>query len=169
MDEKETDVLDEYLHDLGIIIHFRERLELSYTVILKPEWATSAVYRVLDAESVRERGGVLDHTALHRIWGQTIYPPAVFPFLLKLMNRFELAYELPNEKSHLVAELLPSTEPEIEWDDSGHLRFYYRYDFLPAGVMPRFIVLSHHNLELAADGKHLCWREGAVLQREGWV
>jgi hypothetical protein len=74
---------------------------------------------------------------------------------------------LPDERSHLVAELLPATEPEFEWDDTDNLRFYYRYDFLPAGVVTRFIVRVHQDLECESDGAHLCWREGAVLSREG--
>jgi small GTP-binding protein len=47
LNNKQTDILDEYLHDLGVIIHFRDRLELRNMVILKPEWATKAVYKIL--------------------------------------------------------------------------------------------------------------------------
>lgn len=166
LDKKETDILDEYLHDLGVIIHFKDRLELQNMVILNPEWATDAVYKVLDFQSVRDREGILLHNELEKIWDMIIYPSEIYPNLLKLMNRFEFAYELPDQKSNLVAELLPSTEPDFEWDDTDNLRFYYRYEFLPAGVITRFIVLVHQDLEFKEDGKHLCWREGAVLQRD---
>ena len=167
LDKNQTDILDEYLHDLGVIIHFRDRATLSGVVILKPEWATDAVYKVLDTHSVRNRGGILLHSELEQVWESDRYPSSVFSLLLKLMNRFELAYELPDKKSHLVAELLPSTEPEFDWDDSDNLRFFYRYDFLPAGVMTRFIVLVHQTLESRPDGRHLCWREGAILRQDG--
>lgn len=169
LDEKQIIILDEYLHDLGVIIHFRHRsLSLRNMVILKPEWATNAVYKVLDTQAVRDREGILLHSELDQIWDQDRYPSAIFPNLLELMNQFELAYELADRNSHLVAELLRSTEPDdIEWNDSDNLRFFYRYDFLPASVMTRFIVRVHHDLEYKADGNHLCWREGAVLQREG--
>jgi hypothetical protein len=167
LDNKQTDILDEYLHDLGVIIHFRDRLELRDMVILNPEWATKAVYKILDTQSILDRGGILLHSELDQTWDSNIYPLDIFPKLLGLMNKFELAYELPDKKSHLVAELLPKTEPEFGWDDTNNLRFYYHYDFLPAGVITRFIVLMHENLEDKPDGTHLCWREGAVLQREG--
>ena len=167
LDGKETDILDEYLHDLGVLIHFRDRLELSNMVILKPDWATGAFYKVLDTQSVKNRGGILLHSELEEIWDASIYPADIHPKLLELMNKFELAYKLPDERSHLVAELLPGTEPDFEWDDVDNLRFYYRYDFLPAGVMTRFIVRVHQDLEDTSDGAHLCWREGAVLSREG--
>ena len=166
LNDKQTDILDEYLHDLGVIIHFRDSLKLHNVVILEPEWATKAVYRVLDSQSVRDQGGILLHRRLEKIWDTKVYPRKLFPALLDLMHEFELAYELPNRKSHLIAELLPSTEPEIPWDGSDNLRFYYLYDFLPASVITRFIVLVHEDLEPRSDGTQLCWREGAVVRRE---
>ncbi len=167
LDKKQTDILDEYLHVLGVIIHFRDRLELRNMVILNPEWATKAVYKILDTHSILNRGGILLHSELDQIWDSNIYPLNIFPKLLGLMNKFELAFELPDKKSHLVVELLPKTEPEFGWDETNNLRFYYHYDFLPAGVITRFIVLMHEDLVDRPDGTHLCWREGAVLQREG--
>jgi len=167
LDGKETDILNESLHYLGVILHFRDRLELTNMMILKPDWATGAFYKVLDTQSVKDRGGILLHSELEEIWDASIYPADIHPKLLELMNKFELAYELPDERSHLVAELLPATEHEFEWDDTDNLRFYYHYDFLPAGVVTRFIVRVHQDLECESDGAHLCWREGAVLSREG--
>jgi GTPase SAR1 family protein len=167
LSSKQTDILDEYLHYLGVIIHFRDRLGLRDMVILNPEWATKAVYKILDTQSILDQGGILLHSELDQIWNSDIYPQNIFSKLLGLMNKFELAFELPDKKSHLIAELLPKTEPELEWNETNNLRFYYHYDFLPAGVITRFIVLMHEDLEDKPDGTHLCWREGAVLQREG--
>lgn len=168
LDGKETDILNESLHYLGVILHFRDRLELTNMVILKPDWATGAFYKVLDTQSVKDRGGILLHSELEEIWDASTYPADIYPKLLELMNNFELAYKLPDERSHLVAELLPSTEPDFEWNGTDNLHFYYRYDFLPAGVITRFIVRVHQDLECKSDdGAHLCWREGVVLSREG--
>ena len=166
LDKKQTDILDEYLHDLGVIIHFQD-IKLHDMVILKPEWATKAVYKILDTDAVKNRNGILLHSELGRIWDTAIYRQDTHPKLLELMNKFELAFELPDKRSHLVAELLPSSEPAFEWDTTDNLRFYYRYDFLPAGVMTRFIVRLHQDLEEISDGTQLCWREGAVLCRDG--
>ena len=166
LDKKQINILDEYLHDLGVIIHFQD-IKLQDMVILKPEWATNAVYKILDTDAVKERNGILLHSELGKIWDTGIYPQNVYPKLLELMNKFELAYELPDKRSHLVAELLPSSEPVFEWNTTDNLCFYYRYDFLPAGLMTRFIVRLHRDLENKSDGTQLCWREGAVLCRDG--
>jgi small GTP-binding protein len=72
LDGKETDILDEYLHDLGVLIHFRDRLELANMVILKPDWATGAFYKVLDTQLVKDRGGILLHSELEEIWDASI-------------------------------------------------------------------------------------------------
>ncbi len=167
LDRKETDILNESLHYLGVSLHFRDKLELANMVILKPDWAIGAFYKVLDTQSVKDRGGILLHSELEEIWDASIYPADIHPTLLELMNKFELAYKLPDEGSYLVTELLPSTEPDFEWNDTDNLHFYYRYDFLPAGVITRFIVRVHQDLECKSDGAYLCWREGAVLSREG--
>ena len=175
LSKTEIDLLDGYLHDLGIIIHFQEPLELKNMLILNPEWATNAVYKVLDTQAVRAREGILLHSELEQIWDIEQYPTNLHHILLELMNKFELAYRLPdilpNKQSHLVAELLPSTEPPesvLNWDYKDNLCFYYKYDFLPAGVLTRVIVRIHENLEFKDDTKklHLCWREGAILQRD---
>ncbi|OEU63639.1 MAG: hypothetical protein BBJ57_05215 [Desulfobacterales bacterium PC51MH44] len=164
LDKKQTDIVDDYLHDLGVIIHFRDHVVLKNMVILKPEWATDAVYKILDTDNIREREGMLLHSDLDEIWDTEIYPADTHSMLLKLMERFGLSYELPDKASHLVAELLPSTPPEFEWDDNDNLHFFYRYSFLPPGILPRFIVGANQDLEPIENGKRLQWREGAVLK-----
>ena len=167
IDETGAEILCNYLHDLGIILCFRDNLLLKNIVIRDPEWATDAVYKVLDTNAVQENEGILFHSQLNEIWNKEVYPQNVYPLLLELMKRFELAYELPDKKSYLVAELLPKIQPEFLWRNENNLRFYYKYDFLPAGIITRFIVRTHEDLEKKPNGIQVCWREGAVLKREG--
>lgn len=53
--------LSQYLHDLGVILHYQNDTFLKGIVILSPEWATSAVYKILDSQEnvLRNRNGVL--------------------------------------------------------------------------------------------------------------
>ncbi len=166
LDQQQIDVLDDYLHDLGVIIHFRDRMDLRNMVILDAEWATSAVYKILDTSSIRTAGGILIHDDLGTIWNPEKYPESIQAELLKLMERFELSYELPDNITHLIPELLPSTEPDYDWDSSDNLLFQYRYEFLPAGVIPRFIVNAHQTLEKNDNGELMQWREGAIITIE---
>ncbi|AKB37101.1 Leucine-rich repeat containing protein [Methanosarcina siciliae C2J] len=165
LDSENVDILDGYLHDLGVTLHFRDRIGLKNIVILKPEWATGAFYKILSAKSVLHSEGVLLQNELDQIWDKETYLTAVHQQLMELMNKFELAYELPDKSSYLIPELLPKNEPDYDWDDEENLYFYYSYEsFLPSGIITRFIVRMHQDIEKKEDGMSLCWREGAVLQ-----
>ena len=65
------------------------------------------------------------HDELEKIWNPKEYPVELHSKLLELMERFELAFELRDKESHLVAELLPSTELDFAWTYENNLRFYY--------------------------------------------
>ena len=49
--------LSRYLHDLGVILHFQDDALLAHTVILQNQWATEAVFRILDDEVVKAQRG----------------------------------------------------------------------------------------------------------------
>ena len=50
-------ILGGYLNELGVILHFKDRIALKNIVILKPEWATDAFYKILSTKSVLDREG----------------------------------------------------------------------------------------------------------------
>jgi len=163
LDNENINILDGYLNDLGVILHFKD-IALRNIVILKPEWATGAFYKILSTKSVLQREGVLLHSELDEIWDKETYPPDVYPQLMGLMNKFELAYQLPDKNKYLIPELLPKSSPDFDWDDEENLYFYYSYDsFLPSGIITHFIVRMHQEIEKKENGMPLCWREGAVL------
>ena len=86
---------------------------------------------------------------------------------MDLMNKFELAYELSDKERYLIPELLPQSTPEVMWDEKDNLCFYYCYDhFLPPGIITRFIVRMHQDIEKKENELPLCWREGLVLKLE---
>ena len=60
--------LSGYLHDLGVCLHFQDDKLLKKTIILKPEWATVAVYTVLDNPGVLNNLGRFTRTDLAAIW-----------------------------------------------------------------------------------------------------
>jgi C-terminal of Roc, COR, domain len=49
--------LSRYLHDIGVFLHFQDDSLLSRTIILQNEWATEAVFRILDDEIVKAQFG----------------------------------------------------------------------------------------------------------------
>ena len=169
VDIEEAKSLSKYLHDLGVILHYQNDYYLNGIVILSPEWATSAVYKILDSQEniLSNRNGILYLNDLPHIWKDCAnYPEDKYIFLLKIMEKFQLCFELTKE-SYLVAELLENTSIDCpegwNFDESSTIKIIYKYDFLPAGVMTRFIVKIHKYIA-KIDDKNLCWRKGVYLK-----
>ena len=170
-DETEARMLIQYFHDLGVVIHYHDDELLCGIVILSPEWGTDAVYKVLDEQqrTLKGRNGILYYKDLPKIWSDgRRYPSHMYSYLLKLMEKFQLAFQVDNPKlpknTYLVAELLSENPMPHDWPSEGAepLAFRYDYYFMPAGVMTRLIVSIHQYLE-DIDGVKQCWRKGAYL------
>lgn len=155
-------VLAAFLHDLGIVIHFDE-FELDGNNVLDPKWVTGAVYKIINAELIAAGKGLLKLDALKELlaWQEGDdyrYERNDYIFIINLMKKFELCYEL-NAKEVLLPQLLDVSEPSFAFDNEAALRFVLHYeDFLPPSVMPRFIVKRHHEIK-----DNLRWRTGVVL------
>ena len=89
------------------------------------------------------------------------YPEDVHPYILELMKKFELCYELKGRESILVPDLLPVAEPAHDIDQVRAHKLRIRYDFLPKTVMPRLIVRRHEEIE-----GELRWRNGVVFHNQ---
>ena len=73
-----------------------------------------------------------------------------------------LCFELPGSRHerYLIPEALPASGPDYGVWPADALRFRFAYDFLPPGLIPRFIVQAHRNL----TDHPTRWRTGAVLR-----
>ena len=167
--------LSGYLHDLGICLHFQDDKDslLYRTVILKPTWATDAVYKVLDNSDVIANRGVFTRQDLRNIWSGDEYRDKQTE-LLELMKKFQLCYEIPQQKNHFIApQLLNDNQPEYDWDASKNLIMRYRYpDFMIKGILTRFIVVMHEDIYSCdvketsdRDLQQCVWKSGVVLQK----
>jgi GTPase SAR1 family protein len=154
--------LSGYLHDLGICLHFQDDPVLKNVIILKPKWGTDAVYRVLDDHAILDQRGRFGLGDLARIWSDEIYA-SMRDELLRLMMKFQLCYQLPNVEAYIAPQLLSPARPEYEWEGRGGLVLRYDYEFMPKGILTRFIVAVNH---LIAD-QDLVWKSGVILEREG--
>ncbi|MCB0167963.1 MAG: leucine-rich repeat domain-containing protein [Anaerolineae bacterium] len=154
--------LSDYLHDLGICLHFQSDPLLKQTVILKPQWGTDAVYRVLDNDQVINNFGRFTLDDLAAIWHEEAYARKRDE-LLRLMINFQLCYEIPNSRGAYIApQLLTKIQPTYPWDETDNLILRYTYDFMPKGILLRFFVAMH---PFIADQAQV-WRSGVVLVKD---
>jgi small GTP-binding protein len=160
-DSQTQDILAQYLNDLGVVVYFAD-LELNDTHVLEPRWITEAVYKIINAEQLAIKKGVLCLQELAEILKPVTaedyqYPLEKHRHIIELMKKFELCYEL--DKRHiLIPDLLDIQEPDFSFADKQPLRFRLEYDFLPKSIMPRFIVKRHADIK-----DSLRWRTGVVL------
>ena len=161
-DSKDMLYLSSFLHDLGVCLHFQDDSTLKHYVILKPEWATTAVYKVLDNKTVIKNLGCFNQKQLADIWKDGEYSN-MQDELLQLMMRFKLCYPIPNDSGKYISpQLLDINEPKYTWDKSNNLILRYKYDFMPKGIITRFIVETHPWIEQ----QNIVWKSGVVLNKD---
>ncbi len=131
--EDQFDLFARLSHTLGHLIHYDYDSALREIVILKPDWLATAVSFVLDDGETRRNHGLVTLGRLNQLWNdperddEERYPVELHPAFLRLMDRFDLSYEveLPDrdveesDRTILVAQLVPDTRPESfpDWHD----------------------------------------------------
>lgn len=158
--------LSQFLHDLGVCLHFQKDPILRQRLILKPNWGTAAVYKILNNVQVRRNWGQFSDADLDQIWKAQEYANMRHE-LLQLMKEFKVCYEIPRRRGEYIAPHLLSPEmPVYEWDNPSFLRLHYDYKtFMPKGILTRFIVEMHREIENVSDPNNaLVWKSGVVLK-----
>jgi internalin A len=156
-DEISQRTLIDFLHDLGIILHFQNEPRLEALGILNPQWVTNGVYKILNSDILFQNKGVLTVTMLDEILNLPEYPRGKRLFIVDMMKKFELCYDIEPDKTFLVPDLLPKDQPDLKFN--GVPAFEYAYPVLPSSVITRFIVRMNQKID---DG--FVWRTGVVLK-----
>ncbi len=156
------------LHDLGVVVaHGLERdarAALREITLLDPNWLTYAIYRLLNSRTILDQGGEFSREQMRELLDGNCYPEKWHEFILGMMEDREigLCFELSgtDHQRYLIPEALPTNEPDYEVWPADSLRFRYKYELLPPGLIPRFIVESHRN---TAENPTR-WKTGVVLK-----
>lgn len=164
-DEKWQRWLLGFLHDLGVVVCFHEDPRLANDGVLDPQWVVDGIYTVLNEVSLKGGDGQLTRARIRELLPVANYSDDDLRVLLEMMEKFELCFRPQESRTSLVVPEL-MTEQEAEWkatfpDLAKCLRFELHYDFLPEGLVPRFIVATH---DMSRAGER--WRSGVIL-REG--
>lgn len=159
-DETSQHTLIGFLHDLGVVLHFQDDPRLEALGILNPQWVTNGVYKILNSHELFQNQGTLTLPILNKTLIPPEYPSNKRLFIVDMMKKFELCYDIESDKSFLIPDLLPKDEPYTgEWD--GALAFQYHYNVLPTSIISRFIV------RMNAFVHKTVWRSGVVLKSGG--
>ncbi len=162
-ERKDALTLSQYFHDIGVFLHFQDDSLLKKTLFLNDNWATNAIYKLLDHPLLDEKQGRFTRQDAELIWQKDEYA-LLHDELLSLMNKFFLCYKVEGLEEYIVPDKLPGRAPDYKWDEKENLRLKYDYDiFMPRGIMPQFIVEMNRFI---ADHQKV-WKRGCLLEREG--
>lgn len=160
-EEENQEQLIRLLHNLGIVLNYRDHPILSNTNVLNPDWVTDGIYGLFSDDDLKTAKGILRPSNLNRILDAERYPTNRHSFLIQLLEKFQLGFELPNspeERRFLLPGLLPKEEPAKIRLKGETLELQYHYKILPASVISRFIVLMHEKIH-----EGIYWRSGVML------
>lgn len=147
-----------FLHDLGVVLHFQDDNRLASLGILNPEWVTNGVYKIINSNKLFRSKGVLESSMLLAILDHRAYPFDKYMFIIDMMKRFELCYDIEPDKKFLVPDLLPKNEP-TNLKFNGIPAFEYAYPVLPSSIITRFIVRMNQKIDAS-----FVWRTGVLLK-----
>lgn len=158
------DILATHLHNLGIILSFKDDPRLRDTHVLKPKWVTTGIYKIINSPLLAMHHGELSIKDLKDILDPNEYPIERHSFIIDLMKKFDLCFAYTHiEDTYLVAQLLNKEEPKdiylFEYDLS--LDFEYKYPVYPEGILPRFIVKTN-----VLSSPKSRWLTGVILEFE---
>jgi Leucine-rich repeat (LRR) protein len=190
IDQEQAELFLRISHTLGHFIHYHYDPIVRDIVILKPDWLAKAISFVLDDETTRRRNGLVDFEHLGELWsnppfpGEDGYPQELHPIFLKLMERFDLSYQVvidPAKPSNtsLIAQLVRDTRPELpNWgqqpeagdrqqvqicrivDDRGQLA-------VAEGLFYKLIVRLHkYSLGRCNYEESIHWQRGLMLDND---
>nr|MDJ0904031.1 COR domain-containing protein [Xenococcus sp. MO_188.B8] len=156
-----------YFHDLGIVLHFADNPLLRDRVILKPAWATNAVYRIFDNDLINAKQGRFTRTDCSTLWSDIQYKH-MHDVLIALMKNFLLVYEIGNTGNLIAPQMLPKDTPKdipkYKQDDTNNSLMQFRYDlFMPKGILWQFIVTMYRYIQ----NHDYVWCNGVILERNG--
>ena len=85
--------LIDLLHNLGLVLNFREHPLLKDTNVLNPDWVTAGIYALLSDEELKTKTkGILTHDDLTRVLDGERYPPERHRYLTDLMQEFSALF-----------------------------------------------------------------------------
>ncbi len=184
LDQAATDTLAILMHDLGYIVYYHDDEALRDDVVLQPEWLTKAIGFVLEDRETEARAGILPDDRLQAVWrdhsfkNEPRYDAQLYPFFLRLMERFDVSYRLQSGTASLVAQHVPQVQPDLPWHPyntandvpAGQRRpsMVCVMEENPPGLVPWMIVRTHPYAVTPETeaGNRLHWQKGMFLRHQ---
>jgi len=136
---KMEDIIDccEFLSNIGVILWYKKMEELRDWVILRPDWAMNAVYRIIDDEDIQKNNGHILPADFERLWKDDSYEGKE-SILKKMLEKFKIAFPTKGSqgKEYILPARLNPIPSEKKWgSEKNSLLLEYKFEFMPKGII----------------------------------
>lgn len=155
----------EWFNDLGICFSYHRdkqtKEELGTYKVLNPKWLTSAIYILLNHADLDVDNGCVTHSEIRKtlkypledgelnrkdqcdyILPNVTYSPQECEYILQVMRKFGLSYQIVGKKKEFIPALCDSQMPNdlhpTGWGTP--ISYEFRYSFLPDSVIQRMMI-----------------------------
>ena len=163
---KAQTLLLKYFNTIGAVTWFGEDTHLRFLHVLKPEWITQGVYRILTSPKTARLFGQIDVSDFNELLqplnkDDYTYEEHHYGFILTMMKKFDLCYT--EDDKHLLIPSAFGKTPKVEYTDyKGHdIRTYILQfkEYMPLALIHRFIA---RNLSIVFERNY--WHTGIVIK-----
>jgi internalin A len=125
-----------FLHSIGVVLWYADIAGLKDWVVLQPEWAMKAVYKIIDDADIQKRRGVILAKDFKRLWSEGCYE-GMHDVLKQMLEVFKIAFPKKHPKGdYIIPARLLSMPAEDRWQIAEPcLRLEYKYEFMPRGMV----------------------------------
>jgi internalin A len=165
-DEAAQKLLLRYFNTIGAVTWFGEDTYLKFLHVLKPEWITQGVYKILTAEKTARLFGQIRVSDFKELLqpvntGDYTYDEAHYGYILSMMKKFNLCYT-PDDQQLLIPSAFGKM-PKVEYSDfkgEGVRTYILQFkEYMPLALIHRF---TAQKLGLALDNNY--WYTGIVIK-----
>ncbi len=159
-------LLLKYFNTIGAVTWFGEDTHLKFLHVLKPEWITQGVYKILTAKKTARLYGQIEVSDFKELLyplqvGDYTYDEKHYGYILSMMKKFDLC-DAPDDK-HLLIPSAFGKMPKVEYSDfRGEAVSTYILqfkDYMPLALIHRF---TAKNIKQALDSNY--WYTGIVIR-----
>ena len=135
--KKEEDISDccLFLHNIGSLFWYHQNTTLKDWVVLKPELAVEAVYKIIDDNEIKNRFGHIIPDDFKRLWSNECHVD--YQSVLKeMLKEFKVAFSKQHDvEMFILPALLDSMPLDSEWSEKPCIKAEFEYNFMPKALV----------------------------------
>ena len=167
--EYNQSILLNWLDNMGVCFSYESKNDsgaVEDTKVLRPEWITNGIYKIINSEEAKEYNGFLKHETIKKILlreeGENPkYRNIEKDFIIGMLRDFSLSYAVQNEGKlyEFIPMLAPKSEPELpSFNATDDLNFIIEYNSrLPLSILYSLVVsfIARKEQHLSGDLRSL--------------